>query len=285
VARNVQPIPSLAHQKELPAGRIRHLDNQPALRAQQAARAFEITGEIVKMLEHMEHGDGGAARIEKGRARKRCADRGDVRAGPSGVSGVERKIESCDRAWVPLGEHLQEQASAAADIQNQSLFFGFTQGALDETKMIAQNQSAVALFETIGCAGLGHKPVVFGIVIAEFERRGLRIQANQSAIAALNDAEFLAGGAIQAVRRGVKQPRFEALAGGASLAVASRQADSWEICLREIRCWSSRRRNWRDVKRRVSERRFHSIFGIPLSDVMVPHSRAVAALSRPTVPG
>ena len=54
-------------------------------------------------------------------------------------------------------------------------------------------------------------------VTAQFERRGLRVETDQAAVAALGDAENLGGGAIEAIGRGEKNADLMIAAGGAGI--------------------------------------------------------------------
>jgi hypothetical protein len=69
-------------------------------------------------------------------------------------------------------------------------------------KMIAQHESPVDLFQVGGRIGIGRIPVIPRIVIVQLQRMRLRIQTDQPAVAALDDAENLVGGSVQAVRAG-----------------------------------------------------------------------------------
>ena len=94
MARHVDAVPALAEQQELPAGGVGDLDDQPAVGPQQLVRGVEIAGRIVEMLQHVEHGDGGATGGREGSARKRRAHGRNAGAAPRDVGRIERKIEA-----------------------------------------------------------------------------------------------------------------------------------------------------------------------------------------------
>ena len=193
MAGNIDAVPAFAEQQKLPARGVGDLDNQAAVGSQKLMRGVEITRRVVEMLEDVEHRHGGAASGSEGRSGKRRADRGDSGAAPGDVGGVERKIEAGHAHVAALGEHLKKQAAAAADVENQALFFRFGERPLDEMEMIAQNEAAIPLLQTIGGVGFGNEPVVGRIIIAQLQRRGLRMEADQPAVAALDDVKDFRG--------------------------------------------------------------------------------------------
>jgi hypothetical protein len=81
--------------------------------------------------------------------------------------------------------------------------------------MIAQHEAAVNLFENVGGVGIGGVPVAGRIIIAQFQRMGLRIEADQPAVAAFDDAENFIRGPVQPVGTGKQQAGFAMPAGGA----------------------------------------------------------------------
>ena len=62
MTRDVDAVPALAQQQELPAGGVRNLDDQAAVRAQQLMRGVKIAGRVIEMFEDVKHRDGGATR-------------------------------------------------------------------------------------------------------------------------------------------------------------------------------------------------------------------------------
>ena len=163
--------------------------------------------------------------------------------------------------------------------------------------MIAQHEAAIALLQMVGSSGVGREPVVGWIVIAKFERRGLRVEANQATLAALDDTECLVGSGIEPIPRVEQDAQFEGSAGGAGVTSGGglnggrrdrlRYVDCWEISRSVIRWRNSRRRICGGVRRcRLRNwRRLRSIRGIHGNAVTVPHSSAVAAVSFPRRPG
>jgi hypothetical protein len=83
--------------------------------------------------------------------------------------------------------------------------------------MIAEDETAVNLFQPSGGVGIGGVPVAGRIVIAQFQRMRLRIKADQPAVAALDDAENLVRGPVQAVGARKQQPRFAMPTSGARI--------------------------------------------------------------------
>ncbi|HUA83460.1 MAG TPA: hypothetical protein VMB85_06335 [Bryobacteraceae bacterium] len=81
--------------------------------------------------------------------------------------------------------------------------------------MIAQNQAAIPLLQAIGRRGFRREPVIGRIIVAQLERRRLRIEPDQPAIAAFDDLENLAGGVIQAIGGGKQGSRSGVAAGRA----------------------------------------------------------------------
>ena len=130
---------------------------------------------------------------------------------------IQRKIETRDTAFGALGQHLEEQAAAASDVQQQALLVRFTQRALDETQVIAQHEAAIALLQMVGSGGVRSEPIVGWIVVSKFERRGLRIQSNQTALAALDDPENLVGSCVEPIPGVEQDTQFKCAAGGAGV--------------------------------------------------------------------
>ena len=89
------------------------------------------------MFQHVEHRDGGTASGRERRAGQRRAYGRHARAPPCYVRGIERKIQADYLLCAALGQHLKEQAAAAADIQHDAFFFRFAQRAFDESQVIA----------------------------------------------------------------------------------------------------------------------------------------------------
>jgi len=94
---------------------------------------------------------------------------------------------------------LQEEAAAAAYVQNQSGLLGFPEGAFDEMEMVAQDEAAIPLFQAIGGVAFGDVPVAGRVVIVQFQRGRLGMEANEAAFAALDDLEDFRGGAVEAI--------------------------------------------------------------------------------------
>ena len=214
MARYVDSVPALAEDQELPAGRVRHLQDQAAIGPQELARAIEVTRRLVEVLDDMEHRDRGAGTGREGRTGERGADGRYSGSAPSHIRGVERKIQTRDGNLAALAEHLQKQSAAAADIENQALFLRIGESAFDEPQMIAQNESAIPLFETIRRSRFGDVPVIWRIIIAQLKRRWLGMQANQPAVSALDNLEKFCCGAIKPVGRRKKRAPVRAAAGG-----------------------------------------------------------------------
>jgi hypothetical protein len=169
------------------------------------------------MFEDVEHRDSGAASRCERRSGQRRANGGDAGAAPGYVGGVERKIETDDVFRSTLGEHLKEQTAAAADVQHEAGFFRFAESALNETKMIAEDEAAVNLFENISGVGVRGVPVTRRIVIAKFQRMRLGIETDKAAVAAFDNAENFVGGSVEAVGAGKEQARFAMATGGAGI--------------------------------------------------------------------
>ncbi len=74
--------------------------------------------------------------------------------------------------------------------------------------MVAHHEAAIAMFQAVGSGCLRNEPITGRIVVAQLERRRLRVQANQTAIAAFDDLENFVGGAIQAVGCGKQHARI-----------------------------------------------------------------------------
>jgi hypothetical protein len=68
-------------------------------------------------------------------------------------------------------------------------------------QMVAQHEATIPLLQSIGGRRLRRVPVVRRIVFAQLDRRWLRIETDQPAIAALDDFEKFVCRAIQPVGR------------------------------------------------------------------------------------
>jgi hypothetical protein len=233
------------------------------------------------MLQHVIHRNHRAALIRQRRAGKRRANRRHAPAAPRGMRGIEREVEARNANFPALGKHLQKQAAAAADVEHQTLFFGFGERPLGETQMIAQNETAIPLFQPIGRAGFRREPVIRRIVLAQLNRRGLWIEPDQAAVAALHDLKRFSGSPVEAVRGRKQPPGFRQPARR-----ARRQADCSDSSLSVIL--------WRSNSFRISPglnlclgrkaRRLRSMEGISGIAASVPRATAVAALSLPIGP-
>jgi hypothetical protein len=117
-----------------------------------------------------------------------------------------------------LGKHLQEQPASASDVQNHAFLFRIAQRPFHKSQVIAHHESPVPLLQPVGRRSLGNEPIVGRVVVAEFDRRGFRRQADQAALAALDDLEDLGGGVIQAIRGGKQNAGLGGVASGARFA-------------------------------------------------------------------
>ena len=144
------------------------------------------------------------------------------------MGGIERKIQADHVLHAPLGQHLKEKAAAASHIEHESRFLRFAQSAFDKVEMIAENEAAVNLLQASGRVGVGRVPILRRIVVMQFQRMRLRIQADQAAIAAFDNAEDFVRRAVKAVRGGEQHPRFTLAAGRAWIRSRdSRVSDGW----------------------------------------------------------
>jgi hypothetical protein len=167
------------------------------------------------MFEDVKHGHGGATGGRERSSGQRRADGWNSGPAPGYVSGIERKIEADDVFCSAFGEHLKEEAASAADVEHQARFFRFAQGALHETKMVAQDEAAVNLLENVGGVGVRGVPVTGRIIIAQLQRMRLRIEPDEAAVAAFDDAENFVRRSVEAVGAGKKQAGIAMAAGGA----------------------------------------------------------------------
>ena len=126
----------------------------------------------------------------------------------------EREIQADHGRAETLLEHLEKEATAATDVQNDSGFPGFMDGALDKVEMVAHDEAAVGLLEAVGGGGFGDEPIIARVVIAELGRSGLGMEADEAATAALDDLENFRGGAIQAIGSGEQDTDLGVAAGG-----------------------------------------------------------------------
>jgi hypothetical protein len=165
------------------------------------------------MFEDVKHRYGGATFGGERSLGQRRADGGNSGPAPGDVGGIERKIEADDIPDASLSEHLKEQAAAASYVEYESCFLRLAQRSLDEAKMIAQHEAAVDLFQPIGRIGVGDVPVARRIIISQLQRMRLRIEPDQAAVAAFDDAENFVGGPVQAVGAGKQQAGFAMAAG------------------------------------------------------------------------
>ena len=113
----------------------------------------------------------------KGACESDPAHRGNARAPPGRMGRIHGEIETRHgtRALhrAALGEHLQEQAAAAAGVGDDALGLGFAQGSLDEMQMIAQNEAAIPLLHPVDRGRFRHIPVVGRIILLELFGCGL----------------------------------------------------------------------------------------------------------------
>ena len=289
VARYVDAVPAFAEEQKLPAGGVGNLNDHAAIRAEQLMGGVEIAGRVVQMFEDVKHGHGRATGGRQGSLGEGRADGRDARASPGYVRCVERKIEADHVLDAALGQHLEEQTAAAANVEHQARFLGFAQRALDEVKMIPEHEAPVYLFKSSRGIGIGGVPIIGRIVIVQLQWRRLRIEADQAAVTAFYDAENLVGGSIQAVCAGKQQARFAIPAGRTRVRSGDSgtgYVDCSESSLSGIRNRSSRRRICFGLKRCLERncRRLRIIEGIIGNADRVPFNSAVAAVSLPLEP-
>jgi hypothetical protein len=130
------------------------------------------------------------------------------------VGRFEREIQADHGPAETLLEHLEKQAAAATDVQNGSDFLGFMNGALDKVELVAEDEAAVGLLQAVGGGAFGDEPIIARVVIAELGRSGLGMEADETALTALNDLENFGSGAIQPVRGGEQDADGGRAAGG-----------------------------------------------------------------------
>jgi hypothetical protein len=169
------------------------------------------------MFEDMKHRDGCTTGGSQRRPGKCRADGGDTGAAPGYIGGVERKIEADDAFCSTLGEHLKEETATAADVEDEAGFFRFAQRAFDEAEMVAEDEAAINLFQAGGSVGVRGVPISGRIVIAQLQRMRLRIETDEAAMAAFDNAENFVRRPVEAVRAGEQQARFAMSAGGARI--------------------------------------------------------------------
>ncbi len=173
------------------------------------------------MLQDVEHGDGRATGRGQRGARESRADGRNSGATPGDIGRFKRKVEAGDARAGALLEHLEKEATAAADIQNQTRFLRLADGALDEMEMLAHSDPAVDLLQAIGGGGFGNEPIIPRVVLAELDGRGLGMKADESAVAAFDDLENLRSGAVQAVGCGEQDAADAGAASGTGIAYAA----------------------------------------------------------------
>src|SRR5262249_5436541 len=105
LARDVDALPFIAEKQELPAGGVRDLHDQAAVRREQAIGGIEKADRIVEMLQDVEHRDGRAASVGKRSTGESSANGGDAMEAPGGAGGVERKIEPDGGAMAAGGQN------------------------------------------------------------------------------------------------------------------------------------------------------------------------------------
>ena len=137
------------------------------------------------------------------------------------MCGVEGEIEAGD--FEPaLAQQPEEEAAAAADVEDESLLLAFTDGSLDEANVVAEDDSAVGFFQARGGGALGREPVLLRIVFAQLLGRGARRQAEQSAMEAFDDEESFRSGVVEPVGGGKDGARAGALARRAGVGLEGR---------------------------------------------------------------
>ena len=155
--------------------------------------------------------------------------------------------------------------------------------------MIAEDEAAVHLFENVGGVGIGGVPVAGRIIIAEFQRMRLRIEADQAAVAAFDDAEDLGGGPVEAVGAGKQEAGFAMAAGGTRVGRGDRTGSYVafsDSSRRGIRYRNRRRRTCFGLRRCLDRNalRLRIIDGIIGNADSVPLISAMAAVSLPRGP-
>ena len=172
------------------------------------------------MFQHVKHGDGGATgRGGKGRRESVAQTAGTPARLQATLAASKRKIEAGYVFALPRSDSIcRNKPASAADVQNHAFLFRIAQRPLDEMQVIAHHESAIPLLQPVGRRSFGNEPIVGRVVVAQLDGRGLRRQADQAALAALDDLEDLGGGAVQAVRGGKQNAGLGGVAGGARFA-------------------------------------------------------------------
>jgi hypothetical protein len=88
--------------------------------------------------------------------------------------------------------------------------------------MVAEDEAAVNLLQTVGGVGVRGVPVTGRIVIAQLQRMRLRIETDEATVAAFDDAEDFVGGSVEAVGAGKKQAGIAMAAGRAGVGSGDR---------------------------------------------------------------
>ena len=250
------------------------------------------------MLQHVEHGDSGAAFRREGRFRQPPAHGGHAGVGSGHTRGVDGEIHPGELVLAiraALLEHAEKQAAAAADIDDQTVFSALFYGAFDEPEVIAEHEPAVGFFQALRAGFASGEPIIGGIVSTQLGGDWRRIEADQAAALAFDDEEVFGSSGVQTVRGGKKRADLAGAASGTGgvdfvgafgFARPRPYAPFWDSSRREMRCESKSPRIWRGVKRCTGRkaRRFRNIVGISGNADQVPRSRARAAVSFPAVP-
>lgn len=178
------------------------------------------------MLQYVKHGDAGAARWRERSAGESGAYHRHTGSPPSSVGGFKREIQAGETLAHPcadaLPQHLKEQSSAAPDIENDALLFRLGNGSFDEMKMIAEHKAPVGLLQPVRCGLRRNKPIFVRVVLSQFRGRGLRMQTDQAAIAALDHLKHFRSRAVEAVGGGEKHPALDSAARRTDVGIGNR---------------------------------------------------------------
>src|SRR6185437_13952634 len=204
---HVDAVPAFSKQHELPAGDVRHLDDQTPVRTQQFARPIQIFLGFIQMLQDMKHRDCRTALAAKRCFQKIGADRGDSVTFPGNRRGRSERIQA-QHGKAGFTQHAEEQTAASTDIQDKAGLLRRANRVPDKMQVIAQNESTVRFDPFARRALAGIEPITFRVISRKFFGRWPGIETDQTAGPAFHNAKNFRRGLIKPIGYFEKYPEI-----------------------------------------------------------------------------
>lgn len=217
VARDIEAVPHFAEEEELPAGSVGDLDDETPVWREELPGGGQIGSGIEEVLEYMKHGDHAATAGAQRRLVEGGTDGRDSIGSPGDGGGAQGEIKA-EHLTGRETQFAEEETPAAPDVQYGSLGGGPGEGLADEAEMIAEDKPSPEGGEAVSRVVVRIVPVGVGIEAGEFFRLRPRVEADEAALAALDDVERLVGRAEEAVGAAAKRSYLLGVAGGTGIA-------------------------------------------------------------------